>query len=91
MTFGDDERRKKKKVNEANNTSTATSVGPNAAALRKLNEEMGLTIVITEQNVNFAMNLAQEIHLLETGKIRLSGTPDELMQETYIKETYFGG
>ena len=62
-----------------------------AAALRKLNEEMGLTIVITEQNVNFAMNLAQEIHLLETGKIRLSGTPDELMQETYIKETYFGG
>lgn len=61
-----------------------------AAALKKLNAEMGLTIVITEQNVNFAMSLAQEIHLLETGRIRLSGTPEKLMQETYIKETYFG-
>ncbi len=61
-----------------------------AAALKKLNEKMGLTIVITEQNVNFAMSLAQEIHLLETGRIRLSGTPDELMKETHIKETYFG-
>jgi branched-chain amino acid transport system ATP-binding protein len=61
-----------------------------AAALKQLNEKMGLTIVITEQNVNFAMSLAQEIHLLETGRIRLSGTPDELMKETHIKETYFG-
>ena len=61
-----------------------------AAALKQLNEKMGLTIVITEQNVNFAMSLAQEIHLLETGRIRLSGTPDELMKEAHIKETYFG-
>lgn len=61
-----------------------------AKALKQLNEKMGLTIVITEQNVNFAMSLAQEIHLLETGAIRLSGTPEELMRETHIKETYFG-
>ena len=61
-----------------------------AAALKQLNEKMGLTIVITEQNVNFAMSLAQEIFLLETGQIRLSGTPEELMQEAHIKETYFG-
>ena len=61
-----------------------------AAALKQLNEKMGLTIVITEQNVNFAMSLAQEIFLLETGQIRLSGTPEVLMQEAHIKETYFG-
>ena len=61
-----------------------------AAALKQLNEKMGLTIVMTEQNVNFAMSLAGEIYLLETGKIRLNGTPEELMRESYIKETYFG-
>ena len=61
-----------------------------AAALKRLNERMGLTIVITEQNVNFAMSLAEEIYLLETGKIRLKGTPEELKHEKYIKETYFG-
>ena len=61
-----------------------------AAALRRLNETTGLTIVITEQNVNFAMSLAQEIHVLETGEIRLSGTAEELKNEDYIKEAYFG-
>lgn len=61
-----------------------------AAALKKLNEETGLTIIITEQNVNFAMNLAEEIHVLETGEIRLSGTVDELKGEDYIREAYFG-
>ena len=61
-----------------------------AAALKKLNEDNGLTIVITEQNVNFAMSLAQEIHVLETGEIRLSGTAEELQGEDYIKQAYFG-
>lgn len=61
-----------------------------AAALRRLNEQTGLTIVITEQNVNFAMSLAQEIHVLETGEIRLSGSAEELKNEAYIKEAYFG-
>ncbi len=61
-----------------------------AAALRRLNEQAGLTVVICEQNVNFTMSLAQEIHLLETGEIRLSGSVEELKDEDYIKEAYFG-
>jgi branched-chain amino acid transport system ATP-binding protein len=61
-----------------------------AAALRRLNEQAGLTIVICEQNVNFAMSLAQEIHVLETGEIRLSGSVEELKNEDYIKDAYFG-
>ena len=61
-----------------------------AAALRRLNEENGLTIVITEQNVNFTTSLAQEIHVLETGEIRWQGTVEELAEQDYIKEAYFG-
>jgi branched-chain amino acid transport system ATP-binding protein len=61
-----------------------------AAALRRLNETTGLTIVICEQNVNFTMSLAQEIFVLETGEIRLSGTVEDLKDEDYIKEAYFG-
>ena len=61
-----------------------------AAALRRLNQQTGLTIVLTEQNVNFTMSLAQEIHVLETGMIRISGTVDELADQDYIKEAYFG-
>ncbi len=61
-----------------------------AAALRRLNEQTGLTIIITEQNVNFTMSLAQHIYVLETGEIRLSGTAEELKGEDHIKEAYFG-
>ena len=60
-----------------------------ATVLQNLNQQAGLTIVITEQNVNFAMSLAEEIHLLETGRVRMTGTADELRNEQYIKETYF--
>jgi branched-chain amino acid transport system ATP-binding protein len=61
-----------------------------AEVLRILKEEQGITIVITEQNVNFALRLSEEIYLLETGRIKMKGRPKELMQEKYIQETYFG-
>ena len=58
--------------------------------LQDLKQKMGLTIVITEQNVNFALKLAGEIYLLETGRVKMKGRPEELGQEKYIQETYFG-
>ncbi|MGI9483270.1 MAG: ABC transporter ATP-binding protein [Hyphomicrobiales bacterium] len=61
-----------------------------AAALRRLNEEHGTTILITEQNVNFAMSLAGHLHILETGEIKRSGSADALQSEDYVKESYFG-
>ena len=61
-----------------------------ARVLKNLNQEKGITIVITEQNVNFALTLSEEIYLLETGTIKMKGRPDELKQEKYIQETYFG-
>lgn len=61
-----------------------------AEALRKLNKESGLTILITEQNVNFALTLAERLYVLETGEIRLSGTVEELKANPALKEAYFG-
>ena len=62
-----------------------------AAALRRMNEELGLTILLTEQNVNFAMHLAGDIHVLETGRIRLRGTAAELENNAWVRQAYFGG
>jgi branched-chain amino acid transport system ATP-binding protein len=61
-----------------------------ADVLLELKENRGITIVITEQNVNFALTLAEEIYLLETGHVKMKGKPEELKQESYIQETYFG-
>jgi len=61
-----------------------------AKALKRLNQEMGLTVVIAEQNVNFALSLAQEIHVLETGSLRVSGTPAQLRSDPELTKAYFG-
>ena len=42
------------------------------------------------QNVNFAMHLAEEIHVLETGQIHLRGTAAELENDPHVREAYFG-
>lgn len=61
-----------------------------AAVLRKLNKDYGVTIVITEQNVNFALTLAERLHVLETGEVRMSGTVEELRANPALTEAYFG-
>lgn len=61
-----------------------------AATLKRLNEEDGLTILMTEQNINFAMSLARKVHVLESGHLRISGTPQELMADDELNRAYFG-
>ena len=60
-------------------------------ALVRMNRTYDLTILLTEQNVNFALHLARTIHVLETGEIRLSGTADQLRDNAHVREAYFGG
>ena len=54
-------------------------------------KEAGVTILLCEQNVSFAFDHAEEIHLLENGEIVRSGHPDELRDDEYIRESYLGG
>ncbi len=61
-----------------------------AEALRRLNAETGLTILIAEQNVNFALTLASRIHVLETGRIATSGSAEDLSADPAVAEAYFG-
>ncbi|MGI9502095.1 MAG: ABC transporter ATP-binding protein [Geminicoccaceae bacterium] len=61
-----------------------------ADALKKLNRDLGLTILIAEQNVNFAMTLAEYLFVLETGEVRLGGTVDDLKADTDLNRAYFG-
>ena len=61
-----------------------------ARTLRSLNETHGLTILIAEQNVNFALSLAERIYLIETGRIIQQGTSETLGQKDEIRKAYFG-
>ncbi len=53
-------------------------------------KKTGVTIIIAEQNVSFTTNHAEKLYLLERGKCIMSGTPQRLQKEEYIKKTYFG-
>lgn len=61
-----------------------------AGALRRLNAETGLTILIAEQNVNFAMSLASRAYVLETGEIRAQGPVEALRADPELNRAYFG-
>ncbi|MDQ6831876.1 MAG: ABC transporter ATP-binding protein [Chloroflexota bacterium] len=60
-----------------------------AAHLRALNAE-GLTVLLVEQNVNLAFALAERIYVLENGRVRAEGTPEELRQQPEIERVYLG-
>lgn len=58
--------------------------------IREINQA-GATILLVEQNAQMALRLANYGHVLETGAITLSGTPEELLNDPRVKEAYLGG
>ena len=61
-----------------------------AEVLRRLSGEMGLTVVVTEQNANFALSLAKTLYVLEGGHVTASGTAAELSKDDTLAKSYFG-
>lgn len=61
-----------------------------AAALNRMRDDYGMTILITEQNANFAMSLAERVYVLESGRVQTSGTVAELKSDDRLRAAYFG-
>lgn len=53
--------------------------------------QSGTTILLVEQNANMALSIADRAYVIETGKIVLSGSSDELNQSDQIRMAYLGG
>ncbi len=51
----------------------------------------GTTILLVEQNANLALSIANRAYVVETGRIVLSGTAEELNASEEIKNAYLGG
>ncbi|NHN47848.1 ABC transporter ATP-binding protein [Halostella sp. JP-L12] len=51
----------------------------------------GVSILLCEQNVTFAMKHADRIYLLENGQVEREGSPDDLRGDDYIRDAYLGG
>ena len=53
-------------------------------------KETGMTVLLIEQNANAALHACDYAYVLETGRITMSGTGDELLASTAIQEAYLG-
>jgi branched-chain amino acid transport system ATP-binding protein len=53
--------------------------------------ELGMTILIVEQNVRMTLNIADRAYLLNLGRVAFSGTPDQIRAEADVERTYLGG
>lgn len=58
--------------------------------IQKVNKEKGMTILLIEQNANAALKIADYGYVMETGRIRLEGTGQELLANEQVKELYLG-
>lgn len=50
----------------------------------------GMTILLIEQNANMALKIADIAYVLETGRITMTGTGKELLENPEIKAAYLG-
>ena len=58
--------------------------------LRRLNRELGVGMLIVEQNAALALDLADHACLLETGRIVLAGPASEIGKDEAVRRSYLG-
>jgi len=58
--------------------------------IREINAQ-GVSILLVEQNALMALSVAHRGYVLETGRIVLSGTADELLHNPLVIQAYLGG
>lgn len=58
--------------------------------IKKINSD-GKTVLLVEQNAFAALSIANYAYILEVGRVTLSGTGKELLENPKVKEAYLGG
>ena len=58
--------------------------------IKKINVENKTTIFLVEQNANLALKVAHRGYVMETGKVTLSDTAENLMANDDVRKAYLG-
>lgn len=58
--------------------------------IKRLNDELGLTVLVIEQNARRALDVADRGYIMEQGRIVLEGPALELKENPDVKEFYLG-
>jgi branched-chain amino acid transport system ATP-binding protein len=60
------------------------------ALVARLRKERGMTVLLVEQNVRAALSVSDRAYVLETGRVVLEGTQEELLQNREVRRAYLG-
>lgn len=58
-------------------------------AIRRINAD-GLSVLLVEQNVSMAMDIARRAYVLEEGRIVMEGAAEDLMRRPEVQKAYLG-
>src|SRR5262249_37655372 len=59
--------------------------------IRNINETLGVTVLLVEQNARAALSIASYGYVMDQGRIVLDGSAQELSNNEDVKEFYLGG
>ncbi len=59
-------------------------------SLQRLNRERNMTILLVEQNVREALEIAHRGYVLQSGRIVMEGTGEDLLASDLIRKAYLG-
>jgi len=59
-------------------------------AIRLLNEEKHITVLLVEQNVAASLRLAKHAYVLENGRVVMQGRGEELLHDDRVRQAYLG-
>jgi ABC-type branched-subunit amino acid transport system ATPase component len=61
------------------------------AQIQRLNEELGLTILMIEQNARQGLEISDRGYVLELGQNSYQGTGQELINNDEVRRAFLGG
>jgi branched-chain amino acid transport system ATP-binding protein len=59
-------------------------------SIRKMKDEIGLTILLVEQNADASLKAADYVYVMHEGTIKAHGTPETVKASDEIREAYLG-
>jgi branched-chain amino acid transport system ATP-binding protein len=59
-------------------------------SVQQMNRDLGVAVLMVEQNAELALSIAHRGYVLQNGAIKLSGSAAELLADTNIREAYLG-